>query len=279
MVNASIWRDTTYTASTGYMAYSITLNGELVFAGKAYERPDGDGIRININRVCQQYLYQDLDTILNGASTMINAAASRGFELRNEGDIVIESYRFIDCWDKDFNWTGQNTTLSEEICGDYAPGMLRLQTNVTNGVVTTQTLSNPTNIGCVDYALYYVGMKGGWNSFAIQGTGLKKDTITPYSMNRVFNNTTREFEKDRYTSEIATSYELNTHYLTDEQSANLAKNLVGSNKVYLHDLKEGKIIPVVINDTSVSYQTYRTNGKRLAQYKINITESQTKTRR
>ena len=72
---------------------------------------------------------------------------------------------------------------------------------------------------------------------------------------------------------------MNTHYLSDEEAANLSKNLVGSNMVYLHNLMDGTIRPVIITDTQVTYQTYQTNGKKMAQYKINIVESQSKIRR
>ena len=85
-------------------------------------------------------------------------------------------------------------------------------------------------------------------------------------------------QRDRLT-EIQTVYELNTHYLTDEQSENLAKNLLGSNLVYLHDFTDGVVRPVVIQDKAVTYQTYQTNGKKLAQYKITVAESQIKHRR
>jgi len=78
--------------------------------------------------------------------------------------------------------------------------------------------------------------------------------------------------------EIKTNYELNTGYLTDEQAANLAKNLLGSVKVYLQNIDEGRVYPVIITDSNATYQTYQTNGMKLAQYKINVQTSQTKIR-
>jgi len=72
---------------------------------------------------------------------------------------------------------------------------------------------------------------------------------------------------------------MNTGLLSDEQSKNLAKNLVGSLKVYLQNIEEGWVAPVVITDNSVDYQTYATNGKKLSQYKITVQLSQTRIRK
>ena len=132
---------------------------------------------------------------------------------------------------------------------------------------------------CIDYALYYVNARGGWDSFCIQGATVKKDGITTYTTDRSYDNNTMEFETMRNITEIATTYELNTHYLTDEQSAKLAKHLLGSNMVYLHNFKDWTIKPVVIEDKAVTYQTYQTNGLKMAQYKITVKESQIKRRR
>lgn len=278
MVYAPVWKDTYYTSGDEVLNYTIEYGGEVIFSGKAQRMPN-DILRININRVCQNYLRQNIATLFGSASSETNPNAIGTFYLKS-GTTTLETYMFLYCYDYDFDWTGRTgTTLSNPICNDYAAGMRVLSTriNSSRNVVTTALDANGTV--CADYGLYYVNARGGWDAFAIQGTGLKKESITQYTTDRSFNNTTREFEANRYMSEIKTSYELNTHYLSDEQSANLAKNLISSNLVYLHNLKDGTIKPVIITDNSVSYQTYQTNGKRLSQYKINVTESQSKLRR
>lgn len=191
--------------------------------------------------------------------------------------------------------------LGSPITGRYVDGMLKLWSYVTldNGeykVITEADDEYLYSYTCplekADYVLYYLNSYGGWNSFVIEGTTVKKENITQYTTDKVFDNTTYEFEKDRYVSEINTSYELNTGLLSDVEAANLSKNLISSNKVYLHSLNEGYITngvdwyaipnfikPVVITDTSVVYQTYTTNGKKLAQYKISVSDSQSKIRK
>ena len=191
--------------------------------------------------------------------------------------------------------------LGSPINGRFVDGMLKLWSYVTyeDGqykVVTESKDEDMYSYTCpvdkANYVLYYQNSYGGWNSFVVEGTVVKKDNITQYTTDKVFDNNTYQFEKDRYVSEIQTGYELNTGLLNDYQSANLAKNLLSSNKVYLHCLGEGYITngvnwysipsfikPVVITDTSITYQTYQTNGKKLANYKINVVDSQTKLRK
>lgn len=280
MVYNPIYKDTYYITNSSDLSYTINYDGQVIFSGRARKGPGQTQLKININKVCQDYLSQNIDAIFAGASSEANPDAMGDFVLKNALGTTLETYRFLYCYDYDYDWAGQTSvSISEPICDTYAAGMKVLNTTVGSTGVTTTASSPIHTAGCVKYGLYYVGARGGWNSFAIQGSAIKKDTITPYQMDKTFNNNTREYEAFRFISEIKTSYELNTHYLSDEEAANLSKNLVGSNMVYLHNLMDGTIRPVIITDTQVTYQTYQTNGKKMAQYKINIVESQSKIRR
>ena len=131
---------------------------------------------------------------------------------------------------------------------------------------------------CGDYAIYYLNSYGGWDSFLIEGKVKKFDDFTQYEYNKSFDNNTLQFEKTRYMNEIKTRYEMNTGWLTDEQAENLAKNLLGSTKLYVHNLVDDRIFPAIITDSSVEYKTFRNNG-RLVSYTINVQESQGKIRK
>lgn len=282
MIYRPVYRDTYYESTESTLSYYVVYNGETIFAGRAQKLPSAQGIKVNINKIAQDYLHQDLTRILAGSATTTATTAMGTFSLYNASTSTkMEDYMFLHCYDYDWNWTGTTgVTLSQPICNEYAPGSKVLNTKINSSRNVVTTASTPTNIvGCSRYNLMYVGARGGWNTFTIQGGVQKKDTITQFLTDKTFDNTTMEFEANRYLSEIKTSYVLNTHQLTDEQSENLAKNLLSSNMVYLHDLLENKIIPVIITDTAVTYQTYANNGKKFAQYKINVTESQSKLRR
>ena len=445
MVYRSIWQDTYYTTTKSPFNYTIRLDGNVIFAGRAYAYPNSDMTKVKINSICENYLSQkelNESDIPSDPSEpredfiTDNPNVVRDFQLYDEdisGGTLIETYEFLDCWDYDYElrswaqrvlsdpidnavtpWEAQfetslwarltdsegktvfaiNTDKIKEYAavGDpykqvvfelvslgsqyemaarfyYTPETDYLSFGTTSGSVEYQygvstigqnwtnpseypmalnlharrfdnmlyfysdneydegrlswTTSATTNreyvyptFGleittgssyysltiphsfvaktmiwlvddgdpnalncCVKYALHYVNAKGGWDSFLIQGAGLKKENLTVYTTDRAYDNTTMEFEQMRNVTDIQTIYELNTHYLTDEQSEKLVKNLLGSNMVYLQEFPGGRIFPVIIQDHNLTYQTYQTNGKRLAQYKIKVAESQTKHRR
>ena len=291
MVASSIWADTFFTTSASPFSYTINIaGGETIFAGRAVRYPNADEVRININKVCENYLHQDFEgffsgTTSQGVTTWYAPYAMRDFTLKDASGNTLETYRFLDDWDYDHIWTdSEDEVLSQPIVGieELPVGSLSftttaLQDEVVN--IASAVTSASSQASCVEYVLYYVNARGGWDSFPIGGTTVKKDDITAYTTDKNFNNRTIEFETVRNISEVNTSYEMNTRYLNDEQSENLAKNLLESNLVYLHNLKDGTIKPVNIQSNQVVYQTYQTNGRKLSQYKITVAESQTKRRR
>lgn len=439
MVYSSIWRDTYYTTPNSPFNYTIRLDGEVIFAGRAYAFPGANEAKIKVNTVCENYLsqneltYADFIDPADVSAVTANPNLVRYFELWDEdSDTLAETYAFLDCWDYDFNFTSMpRVVLSDPIDDTVIPLMMQYETRMyarltdsegklvfaidinqikewaamgnpfaqvvfvlsgvglyaeagkfyytpatdylsfgstvdgveyqrnvmdftknwsdseedpmacglhmrrfdnmlycyseddytegiftwasgsttfeedifpTNGLSITTggtyfILSQPhtyeaktviravdeddprVNNKCLDYVLYYVNARGGWDQFVIQGAVKKRDNITVYSTDRPRNNTTLEFEQMRNVTEIQTIYELNTHFLSDEQSEKLAKHLLGSNLVYLHCLKDGSVRPVTIQDKDITYQTYQTNGNKLAQYKITVAESQIKHRK
>lgn len=132
---------------------------------------------------------------------------------------------------------------------------------------------------CGDIALYYVNAYGGWDAFLIEGVCKKVDNLTEYTLNRSFDNTTIQFEKKRYMVEINPSWELHTGWLTDEESERLARHLISSPTVYMHNLKEDKIIPVNITNTTAEYKTFKNNEKKMIGFTITVQQSQTRIRR
>lgn len=285
-----IWKDTYYTTSSSEAEFYITLNGSVIFTGKAVRYPNAASLQININKICRNYLSSDIAGLLSSmpssTASIQNSEAQRTFQLYVGGSNVAD-YQFYNDYSYTDDRTGSGSiVVSNPINGHFVPGMLKVRTTRNSSSVTTQgSASSSTGLGyttqvkCVPYVLYYLNSYGGWDAFAIEGTGKRKDTYTSYTTDQVFNNTTLEFETNKYVNEIKTSYELNTGLLSDYQGNNLAKNLLGSVKVYLQNIDEGWVKPVIISDSSVSYQSYQTNGRKMCQYKITVTESQTKIRK
>ena len=247
-------------------------------------RPGEQYLYININKIAQDYLYSDLPDLRNvtANTSTINTGAYRTFYLKNASGTTLETYNFL------LDWSYENTpltgtvTLTEPINGHGTNGMLFMNSTWSNSnqYVTTSIRVSPGSsydtTHCGDFALYYLSTKGGWCSFLFEGSATQTDKYKRYDISVPFNNTTLEFQKKTYHNEITTTYQLKTGKLKDDEAANLAKNLIGTNKAYLHNLKTGEIMPVLSTDGTAVYKTYKNQGRKIVSYVVNVECSQTK---
>ena len=284
----SAWEDVILQRTESVFDYRIYNRTNLIFQGRAYKRPNADTNDIKLNKIFENYLSNSINDLLNSGETEDTGVnASKVFQimkLDSDGtETLIDEYTILYDWSYDFRFRGQDTDLSRPINGRYVAGMYKMDTTVDgkSGTVTNSLTEGNYNVlaDCGEYALYYLNAYGGWDALLIDGTVLKKSTITQYTTDRNYDNNKIEFEQMKYINEIQDAYEINTGFLTDEQAANLSNNLIPSKEVYLHFLNEDKLIPVLITDTNVTYQTYQTNNLQMPQYKINVKESQIKLRK
>lgn len=284
----SAWEDVILQRTESVFDYRIYNRTSLIFQGRAYKRPNADTNDIKLNKIFENYLSNSISDLLNsGEPEDTGVDASKVFKIMKldaDGtETLIDEYTILYDWSYDFRFRGTNTDLSRPINGHYVAGMYKMDTTVDgkSGTVTNSLNGDNYNVlaDCGDYALYYLNAYGGWDALLIDGTVLKKSTIKQYTTDRNINNNRIEFEQTKYINEIQDAFEINTGFLTDEQAANLSNNLIPSKEVYLHFISENKIIPVLITDTSVTYQTYQTNNLQMPQYKINVKESQIKLRK
>lgn len=129
----------------------------------------------------------------------------------------------------------------------------------------------------VRYVLYYMNPWGGYDWFPIEGRTVINDEITPYKIQNNYNNQTLQFGKQRYLAEINRTYQMSTGWLSQEESDRMWY-LLESNTVYMQDLWENKMYPVVINDTSVEHKERTLLSSRI-RYTINVELSQTMERK
>lgn len=273
MVTNPIWKDTEYQTTASTLTYSISVDGETIFNGKAYKKPGEQYLKININRICQNYLSNELPESLPAGSN-VNTNAVRDFILKNGNGTTLETYRLS------YDWS-YGDAPNGNINDRYAVGMYGLRTiKLTDSYLNTiiDSLPSTTINACGEYAIYYLDCNGCWRPFLFEGIDRKYDNVRQYEYNRSFNNTTREFERGRYISEIETVYELSTGWLTDAQAENFARNLVGTNMAYLHHLPSGRIFPVVVDEDSVEYKRY-VNDRHKVEYTIRVKESQNRIRK
>ena len=303
-VYAPIWKDTYYNVSSAQSPYEYTIELETgrqitqtingvtttvneiatVFNGKAWVRPGEPYIQVNINKIAQDYLTSDLPDLRNitANTSYVHNEAYRIFYLKTGAGVAQQTYYFLLDWsyvDKSFS---SSFTMGTPINGHGCNGMFFLGTmfNSSSGKVVTSINLSPgssyDNTHCGDYAIYYLTRSGGWCSFLIEGNVVKSDTYNKYNISVPFDNTKPEFQKKTYHNEISTKYEMYTGWLSDEQAANLAENLLGTNKAYLHDLKTGEIIPVLSTVGTAIYKTFKNQGNKKVNYALTLECSQTK---
>lgn len=273
MVISPIWKDVSYTSSTTPLKYTISVDDTEIFNGIAYARPNADYVIFNINKICQNWLGSVLPDIRTFTGTYTHENAFRTFTLKNDSGTTLETYKFLYDWSYDNYFTGQTCSLNKPINGKTAYGQVVFST-IFNGSSVTTTISTTAGNSCGEYVVYYLNRYGGWDSFLIEGNVVKTDVYDKYYTNKSFNNTSLDFERKVYNNQITTNYELNTGWLTDAQSDNLAFNLLPSNAAYLHDLVKNEIKPIVITNAETEFKKFR-NGKKLCSYKITVENSQT----
>ena len=130
---------------------------------------------------------------------------------------------------------------------------------------------------CKNYCLYYLNARGGWDWLVIDGVSTKEYTYDRKNYQKNYNNTQREFGLTTYRNNIKETWSLNTGYLTDTQSEKM-HNIFGSLSVYLHDLVNDTITPVVITDKKSTEKTFKNQNRRMYNYTINVESSQDKYR-
>ena len=282
MVIAPIYKDTIFTYNGKSITYEITLDNAVIFRGKAYAAPNDQVISININRICENYLNNNnITPILNRQPVSVIASeAFRTFYLTTSDSGASETYKFLYNYDYGGTFNPEGMALSDPITGKNAVNMIPVRTfwGGTEVINMIDSTFYPDTVCGAEYCLYYLNAKGGWDALVIEGYSTRIDKVNRHQYNKTYNNQTIEYEKNTYISEIESSWKLNTGLLDDEQAHKLCWHLLSSNRVYLHDLIDDKIYPVVITNTQNVYNTYENNGHQPIQYEIDITESQTKLR-
>lgn len=322
---APIWQDTEYQFASDaiyglYTESYYRLPGNagmqtvdnLIFKGRAYAAPDEWIVKVNINKICQNYMGEHPD-IFDGAVGYDHSFQK--FKLKDEYGNLLHTYYFVGDWSYEdlklgiktdpitpYMGTGQMlffSTLAQAQKGvkwgmrynDGTPAYDNTEyvTNSLSTVVVPESRRKNVEMfyfgdksysvlpKCkCKYVIYYMNPYGGFDWFAVTGRVNRKDELQTYSISQNYNNTTTRFGNKRYLSTILVNYEVNTQWLTEEQS-NRMWELIESNCVWIHNLETDEIIPVVITNTEVEHQQ-KTISKRMLSYTINLQHSQTRER-
>ena len=132
---------------------------------------------------------------------------------------------------------------------------------------------------CAKYALYYVNAFGGWDCLLIEGNTLESDSLKRYTREMVYDNTDIQNRGvQNYVNEITKGFSFHTGWLFDDQGERM-HHLINSTDVYLYDIANEQMIPVIIPTTTCEYKTYKNQGNKLVDYTIQVQVAQNRIRR
>lgn len=132
---------------------------------------------------------------------------------------------------------------------------------------------------CNRYALYYLNVHGGWDTFLIEGNYKERDEVTRSVREVTYDNSDiKNRGRINYSNAIDKRLVLHTSWLSDEQSLRM-HNLLNSTDVYLYDMDSAEMIPVIISGTTTEYKTYKNNGGKLVNYTIEVEYANWRNRR
>lgn len=309
-----IWKD--YYVTLGNISqsdYSIAYNGNTIFSGTAYRRPDETALRIRINDVCADYL----ESFMFDPAKQVNLTGGVGtFSVYDGSGYLVEEVEFVNDW---CYLEHPIATLATPITGEvdarqvlpftrygdenivatllFADGTTSQATipastagsHIVTGVFDLSDYSNLKRItiagidykvmdGCNRYALCYINALGGWDTLLVKGLSFKSADIDRKVHTLDYDNRNPQNRgMVNFYNGINERITCNTGYMNDAQSDRI-HHLLESVEVYLYDIAEQTFRPVVINDTSFEYKLHAKEGQPV-NYTINMTIAQNRTRR
>lgn len=289
--------------------YSIVdASGNTIYTGKANKRPGDANISIRINEVCADHIPNTLPattgTFVNGgeASFIVNEILSDGETDERDSVSFLQDYSY----DRSFNPTA-GQCISFPIIGradirqtlpfsfyQVEEGELSIYYEFEDessedfyfdgngtGTILQKPYAGVTKIAgwyyasyeilrtCSKYALLYRNAFGGWDSFLIEGNTMETDSLERHTRSKEYDNSnSRNAGKENYLTQVVKNFTFHTGFLTDMQSARMP-HLLNSAEVYLENLEDGSLTPVILTNTDTEYKTYR-NTASLVNYEIAV---------
>lgn len=178
----------------------------------------------------------------------------------------------------DPSFDGTSFKRSAESCG---AGTAVIDMNDYPNAKTIQIGNATYNVvdGRNRFALYYVNAYGGMDFLLIEGNAVERDAVTRQTRGKEYDNALiANRGEQNYLNEVSKEWTLHTGYMTDVQSHRM-HHLFNSTEVYLYDIVEGEMMPVIITIDSHDYKTYKNQGCKMFNYEIGVKVSQDRARR
>ena len=301
-----IWKDFVNSVSADtFIEYHINLDGDIIYAGKAYKYPDATKVTWSINDAVSNYLgngisftegiqqipdyskdfYMETNTGQKYVETFYNSWAYKDADyvisdpIDNRVDprqwlpvsFLTTEYDTITVGGRTYAALKENDgwTVMTRLLNYYIDCNAGINVNGADGSVYNYKIATG------DYVLYYSNAYGGWDALLCTGTVKKTDNIEHLTYRRKSKNQS-DFSKVNYQNTITPTWSLTTGLNINGKKM---YHLLESTMVYLHNLESDEIIPVVITNSQCDYLTYSNNGKKPFFYTITVEESNQKLRK
>lgn len=312
---ASIWKD--YEVGFGAVAesdFTIELDGSTIYSGHAVRRPDQTSLNVRINDICADYLDHAVPVVSSLVSTAEDSAAT--FVVKDGGGTTVDTVQFVSDWSFDHDHSvstladpvngrvsaaqslvlsvlGSSSTTATLVYKNGSTGSVSVAASAGPVQVLSIPLSSYTNLAritvsgktytvvdaCHEFALLYVNSFGGWDTLLMEGRSQEVDSYERSTMTQRYDNAVISNRgRVEYVNEVTRHWTLRTGWLSDLESFRM-HHVLGSPHVFLYDLVDGVIRPVVITDESCQYKTFKGNGSRLVSYTVDVDLAQTMIRR
>lgn len=313
-----IWRDYIYQVpfQAPRVQYKVRYNGNDIYKGWSYEV--GQSNEICVNEIARDYLFTEFPEAEDVWYQDYNAQKSfelyTGYDEESEPNLKVADLTFLYDWSYDWNTylLPSESWIAMEPLQDYydsrqfhifsvnGPATLTdtshysfVNSNRARSLIKTQlppgtatlysengTYSRKFTIkgNCgIRYCLYYVNSRGGWDSVLVDGVATQTDKYDRETYTRNYRTPSIYRGVIEYRNNITESWTLYLRSLGDSRNR-LFHNLYESTNVFLHDLEEGRIVPVIITSREMQYKTRKNQGKKLFTYEITVESSQRKLR-
>lgn len=205
------------------------------------------------------------------SSSSVTASAKYGSTTRSISLSVVTATDFTAFWN---SVDGAGAGRVEFDCPTYETYSGKTLTSVTIGLVTYKVANT-----CPRYALYYKNPFGGYDSLLMEGASTRKHSIARDTFKADYDNTVRGREEWNYMNEVTESIELNTGFLTEDESGRMPY-LLDSTDVFLCDLNNPTVfIPAVIATDTYAFQTVNRLGMKMMNHTFEIRIAQNQYRR
>lgn len=119
MINFAIWKDAVYASTATTLNYYVTVDGGVVYQGRAKAGPEG--ISINLRRIAQDWMENQLRDFLPLQGEIVaHPDAMKTFVLYDaDTDAVLETFRVL--FDFTDEWNGETLQMNDPVNGHCDP--------------------------------------------------------------------------------------------------------------------------------------------------------------